>query len=45
MSRASGNQNAGGGIFKMYPDGSIYYAGNGGTAETHGSGAYIAKNE
>lgn len=34
---------AGDGVFKFYPDGTIFYAGATGNSEYHGSGVYLAK--
>ena len=33
----------GDGVFKLYPDGRIFYAGATGNSEYHGSGVYLAK--
>lgn len=37
------SQVAGDGVFKLYPDGTIFYAGATGNSEYHGSGVYLAK--
>lgn len=37
------SQVAGDGVFKFYPDGTIFYAGATGNSEYHGSGVYLAK--
>ena len=37
------SQVAGDGVFKLYPDGTIFYAGETGNSEYHGSGVYLAK--
>mgnify|MGYP000961548760 FL=1 len=37
------SQAAGDGVFKLYPDGTIFYAGATGNSEYHGSGVYLAK--
>lgn len=37
------SQVAGDGVFKLHPDGTIFYAGATGNSEYHGSGVYLAK--